>query len=58
MEKRLIKRNGNSIGISLDRKTLKNVYRLDENDEVQVDYDYPDIVIRIPKAQERFRRKK
>jgi len=61
MEQRRIKKNGNSLCIILDRSTLKNVYGLEENDEVQVDYDYPEIIINIPKAhdkaQERVKRR-
>ncbi len=53
MERRRIKKNGNSLCIILDRGTLKNVYGLEENDEVQVDYDYPEIIINVPKAKER-----
>jgi len=58
METRRIKRAGNSICVILDRNTLKNVYDLRENDEVLVDYNYPDIIINVPKAQERFLKKK
>jgi len=61
MEKRRIKRNGNSLCVILDRRTLKNVYDLGENDEVFVDYDFPEIIINVPKArdraQERFQKK-
>ncbi len=57
MERRHIKRSGNSLCVILDRSTLKNVYDLKENDEVLVDYDYPDIIINIPKARERFQKK-
>lgn len=57
MEKRQIKRNGNSLCVLLDRSTLANVYGLKENDEVLVDYDYPDIIINVPKALERLRKK-
>lgn len=54
MEKRQIKRNGNSLCVLLDRGTLDNVYGLKENDEVLVDYHYPDIIINVPKARKRF----
>ncbi len=57
MEKRRIKKNGNSLCVILDRGTLKNVYGLEVNDEVLVDYDYPTIIINVPKAQEQFRKK-
>lgn len=58
MEPRRIKKAGNSICVILDRNTLKNVYDLKENDEVFVDYNYPDIIINVLKAQERFLKKK
>ena len=57
MEKRQIKRNGHSLCVLLDRGTLENVYGLKENDEVFVDYDYPKIIIIVPKAQDRFLKK-
>jgi len=58
MESRRIKRNGNSLGVILDRGTLENVYDLKENDDVLVDYAFPDILIIVPKARERFLKKK
>lgn len=58
MEKRQIKRNGNSLCVLLDRGTLANVYGLQENDEVWVDYDFPNIIINMPKAPERLLKKK
>jgi antitoxin component of MazEF toxin-antitoxin module len=56
MESRRIKRNGNSLCVILDRGTLENVYHLEENDQVMVDYKYPNIIIQVPKAQERFQK--
>lgn len=56
MEPRRIKKNGNSLCVILDRGTLKNVYGLEENDEVQVDYNYPEITINVPKAHERLKK--
>lgn len=53
MERRRIKKNGNSLCVILDRGTLNNVYHLKENDEVLVEYDYPEIIINVPKAQDR-----
>ncbi len=46
MEERAIKRNGNSVCVLLDRGTLKNVYGLDEDDPVTVEYAFPEIIIR------------
>ncbi len=46
METRVIKPCGNSICVKLDRGTLKNVYNLGEDDEVTVEYAFPDIIIR------------
>jgi len=58
MERRQIKRNGNSLCVILDRGTLENVYNLKENDGVLVDYNFPVITISVPKAQARFQKKK
>lgn len=44
-ERRRIRKNGGSISVVFDRETLKNLYGLKENDEVQIDYNCPKIEI-------------
>ncbi len=51
METRVIKPCGNSICVKLDRGTLKNVYHLGEDDEVTVEYAFPEIIIRAKVLQ-------
>lgn len=53
MERKQIKRTGHSLCIILDKGTLANVYDVKEGDEVLVDYDFPEIIISVPKAQDR-----
>lgn len=40
-----IKRTGHSLCIILDKGVLEEIYGLTENDEIWVDYCFPEIVI-------------
>ncbi len=50
-EQSIVKRIGSSIGVYLDRGVLEKVYGLTVGSPIEIDYKYPNIIIRAAKKK-------
>ncbi len=55
IEKSTIKLRGNSVSVTLKRDALK-VYGLDVGSEIEIEYRYPEIIIRKAKPEDEKKR--
>ncbi len=50
-EQSVVKKIGNSIGVYLDRGILEKVYGITVGSPIEIVYNFPNIIIRIPKKK-------